>query len=43
MLVNVFSGRHSSPDNLLDCDFFQDKITVAARAPIPIHCKLIGE
>jgi hypothetical protein len=43
VLINVFSGRHSSPDNLLDCDFFQDKITVAARAPIPIHCKLIGE
>jgi hypothetical protein len=43
VLINVFSGRHSSPDNLLDCDFFQDKIAVAARGPIPIHCKLIGE
>jgi hypothetical protein len=43
VLINVFSGRHSSPDNLLDCDFFQDKIAVAARATIPIHCKLIGE
>jgi len=43
VLINVFSGRHSSPDNLLDCDFFQDNIAVAARAPIPIHCKLIGE
>jgi hypothetical protein len=43
VLINVFSGRHSSPDNLLDCDFFQDKIAVAARTTIPIHCKLIGE
>ena len=43
VLINVFSGRHSSPDNLLDCDFFQDKIEVAAAATIPIHCKLIGE
>jgi hypothetical protein len=43
VLINVFSGRHSSPDNILDCDFFQDKIAVAAAKSIPIHCKLIGE
>jgi hypothetical protein len=43
VLINVFSGRHSSPDNILDCDFFQDKIAVVAAATIPIHCKLIGE
>ena len=43
VLINVISGRHSSPDNLLDCDIFQDAITVAAKAPIQIHCKLIGE
>jgi len=43
VLINVFSGRHSSPDNLLDCDFFQDKIAIAGRGPVPIHCKLIGE
>ena len=43
MLINVFSGRHSSPDNLLDCGLFQDKIAVAARGPIQIRCKLIGE
>ncbi len=42
VLINVFSGRHSSPDNLLDCDLFQDKIALAARG-IAIHCKLIGE
>lgn len=43
VLINVFSGRHSSPDNLLDCGLFQDKIAVAARGPIQIRCKLIGE
>ena len=42
VLINVFSGRHSSPDNLLDCDLFQDKIALAAKG-IEIHCKLIGE
>jgi hypothetical protein len=43
VLINVFSGRHSSPDNLLDCDIFQDKVSIAAKATIPIRCKLIGE
>ena len=42
VLINVFSGRHSSPDNLLDCGLFQDKIALAAKG-IAIHCKLIGE
>ena len=41
--INVWSGRHSSPDNLLDCEFFQDTLAVAAQAPIQLHCKLIGE
>jgi len=41
--VNVYSSRHSGPDNLLDCAFFQDKITVARRAPVKLNCKLIGE
>jgi len=43
VLVNVFSGRHSSPDNLLDCGIFEDDVRIAARAPIQIRCKLIGE
>jgi hypothetical protein len=43
VLVNVYSGRHTSPDNLLDCGIFQDSVELAARAPIPIRCKLIGE
>jgi len=43
VLVNVYSGRRSSPDNLLDCGIFQDSVDLAAQAPIPIRCKLIGE
>jgi hypothetical protein len=43
VLVNVFSGRHSSPDNLLDCGIFEDDVRLAARAPVRIDCKLIGE
>ena len=42
--INVWSGRHSSSDNLLDCEFFQDTLAVAAaKSPIKLHCKLIGE
>ena len=41
--INVFSGRHSSEDNLLDCDFFEDAVRVAHAAPLKINCKLIRE
>jgi len=41
--VNVFSGRRSSPDNLLDCGFFQDAVAVAAAQPVRIACELIAE
>lgn len=41
--LNVYSGRRSSEDNLLDCDFFEDAVRVAQAAPLKIHCKLIGE
>lgn len=41
--VNIFSGRRSSPDNLLDCAMFQDTLAVAAKAPIQLRCGLIGE
>ncbi len=41
--INVYSGRKSSPDNLLDCDTFQDTLSVAAEVPIALHCKLITE
>lgn len=41
--INVFSARKSGPDNLLDCDLFEDAVTVAEAKPIAIACKLIGE
>jgi len=41
--INVYSGRKSSPDNLLDCGMFQDKLQVATRTNIEIDCKLISE
>ena len=41
--INVYSARHSSPDNLLDCDAFQDAIANVHGKTIPIHCKLIDE
>ncbi|MCW5580817.1 MAG: hypothetical protein KIS72_05725 [Luteimonas sp.] len=39
--VNVYSGRRSSADNLLDCGFFQDTLAVATAAPVRIACDLI--
>jgi len=41
--INVYSGRRSSPDNLLECGMFQGTLAVAARAPIKVSCGLIGE
>lgn len=41
--INTYSGRRSSPDNLLDCTMFQDTLAVASRAPIRLACGLIGE
>ncbi len=41
--VNVYSARRSGPDNILDCDFFDDALALARQAPLKIHCKLIGE
>ncbi len=41
--IEVYSGRGSSPDNLLACDFFEDTIALAASKPVAIHCKLISE
>jgi hypothetical protein len=41
--INVYSGRRSSPDNLLECGVFQGALAVAARTPIKVSCGLIGE
>jgi hypothetical protein len=41
VLVNVYSARRSSQDNLLDCGIFEDSVAKAHAAPIHISCKLI--
>ena len=41
VLINVFSARHASPDNLLDCGIFEDDIAVAQAKPPRITCDLI--
>ncbi len=43
VLINVYSTRRSSSNNLLDCGIFEDTAKAAAKAPIQIACKLIGE
>jgi len=43
VLINVFTARHSDPNNLLDCGIFEDALSKAQAAPIQIHCKVIGE
>ncbi|MDH5824554.1 hypothetical protein QFW77_16390 [Luteimonas sp. RD2P54] len=43
LLINVYSGRRSSEDNLLDCGTFQDALAVAVRSGVHIECKLIAE
>jgi len=41
--VNLYSGRHSSPDNILACDFFDGKLSSAVRKTPALHCSLIEE
>ena len=41
VLVNVYSARRSSQDNLLDCGIFEDSVAKAHAAPIRISCRLI--
>jgi hypothetical protein len=43
MLINVYSGRKSSPDNLLDCGIYEGALSAVQGQSIPISCKLIGE
>ncbi len=43
LLINVYSGRKSSPDNLLSCSIFQGPLTTILNTTIPIACKLIAE
>lgn len=41
LLVNVFSARKSSEDNLLDCGIISDKMSVVKNSNFTIRCKLI--
>src|SRR6185437_9455340 len=41
LLINVFSGRRSSPDNLLDCGIIQEKMSKVKGKIFTIDCKLI--
>lgn len=43
LLINVFSGRRSSKDNLLDCGIYEGSLRAVQGRKIPISCKLIGE
>jgi hypothetical protein len=43
ILINVFSGRKSSKDNLLDCGIYEDALGPIQGKTVPIACKLIGE
>ncbi|HVN92521.1 MAG TPA: hypothetical protein VMT38_02435 [Terracidiphilus sp.] len=43
LLINVYSGRKSSPNNLLDCGIYEGSLKAAQGKTIPIACKLIGE
>lgn len=41
--INVFSGRKSSKDNLIDCGTYEGSLKAIQGKSIPIACKLIGE
>ncbi len=43
LLINVYSGRKSSPNNLLDCGIYEGALKAIQGQSIPIACKLIGE
>lgn len=43
LLINVYSGRKSSPNNLLDCGLYEGSLQAVQGQSIQIACKLIGE
>ncbi len=43
LLINVYSGRKSSPNNLLDCGIYEGALKAIQGQIVPIACKLIGE
>ncbi|MEX2484871.1 MAG: hypothetical protein WED10_09935 [Brumimicrobium sp.] len=42
VLINVFSGRHSTPKNLIDCDILQEKINNIKGKQHTLEGELIG-
>jgi hypothetical protein len=43
LLINIYSGRKSSPDNLLSSDIISDKMSVLKDKSYTLKCKLIEE
>ena len=43
VLINVFSGRHATDLNILDCDILQEKILTVAGKKFVLNGKLIEE
>jgi hypothetical protein len=43
LLINVYSGRRSSKDNLLFCGIYEDVFEPVQGKTIPIACRLIEE
>ena len=41
--VNVYSARHTGPDNILNCDSFDGILQEAVHKPLALHCSLITE
>jgi hypothetical protein len=43
LLINIYSGRRSTPDNILDCDILEKPISQVMGQQFTIKGKLIGE
>ncbi|MEH3147927.1 MAG: hypothetical protein PGN34_21875 [Methylobacterium frigidaeris] len=43
VLIDVASGREGRAANILDCGIFEDTLREAARRPVAIDCRLVGE
>lgn len=43
VLINIYSGRRSGPDNLLDCDILQEKMSAVKEKKFTLKGKLISE
>ena len=41
--VNIYSGRRSSPDNILGCDFVDAPLKDVMGKSVPIQCGLLSE